>query len=612
MKIASGFLIILLLVMGCRKTWLPLEEYDYRLPRVLFLTTGDGRGEGTVSDGAIVALQAFNRLGAYVRFENRTFLWDATNLNDYDIIIAPTLYGYHDADRMYSLTYMDDRELRTLRDWVKRGGLLVVGENFGRNRPDGVDRVTLGGRLWEKNWVLAPAVGTPLQERDVKGFRLSAVNHLSHQYPNPLIMEVENSAYILLPPDSVLGDTTQFQVWFQWEDARSGRHFPAVFVHRYGKGHLVYFSASRILHPALDGGLSGTLQIEYLYREMVQLSVGKRHFPLALNPWPHAARAVLAVTFDDGGTLAEYQRALTSLFPYVEKITLFLTGQVPEDIVRWCQNQPQLDLQNHSWSHPRFRGLSYLETLRQIRLPEIRYRQRFRGFRFPYVINSFWGMHILAEQGYSYESSIVVDHTRFYGGGIFPYNIPIFHSSGWFQSLDMLEISPLQHDDWYFYGKGVNEQQNYPEYQQKRDAARYRSYLNNFWQEVIVPEQGIMTVLAHPLYSGKNQILLAPILELVREVHNQGQFWLPSLSQVAEYWHKRHHLVVEVAEQGNTVTAHVRLPAGVSIPGLTLKLPQSPRKTRINRGKGELRTVEGNVYYVFDATDGTEVKFEFE
>jgi peptidoglycan/xylan/chitin deacetylase (PgdA/CDA1 family) len=611
MKIASGILIIFLLIMGCRKTWTPMEEYDYRLPRVLFLTTGDGRGEGTVSDGAIVALQAFNRLGAYVRFENRTFLWDAANLNDYDIIIAPTLYGYHDADRMYSLTYMDDRELRTLRSWVKQGGVLVVGENFGRNRPDGVDRVTLGGRLWEPNWVLAPAVGLPLQEVDVKGFRLSAVNHLSHQYPNPLIMEVENSAYILLPADSAAADTTQFQVWFQWEDARSGKRYPAVFVHHYGKGHLVYFSASRILHPALDGGLSGTLQIEYLYRKMVELSVGKRRFPLALNPWPNAAQAVLAVTFDDGGTLEEYQRALTSLFPYVEKITLFLTGYVSEDILRWCQNQPQLDLQNHSWSHPRFRGLSYLETLRQIRLPEIRYQQRFRGFRFPYVINSFWGMHILAEQGYSYESSIVVDHTRFYGGGIFPYNIPIFHASGWFQSLDMLEISPLQHDDWYFYGKGVNEQENYPEFQQKRDAARYRSYLNNFWQEVIVPEQGIMTVLAHPLYSGKNQILLAPILELVREVHDRGQFWLPSLSDVAEYWHKRHRLIVDVAERGNTVTAHVHLPAGISIPGLTLKLPQSPRKVRINRGSGELHVVDDTAYYIFNATDGVEVRFEF-
>ena len=472
----SFLLLILILFSGCRKTVPEPPDYDYRIPRVLFLTTGDGRGEGTVSDGAIVALQAFNRLGAFVRFENRSILWNGKNLDQYDIIVAPTLYGYHDADRLYSLTYMDDRELTILKNWVKKGGILVSGENFGRNTTDGTDRVTITGELSEKNWVLGTVIGTPLQEIDVKNFRLSATETLAEDFPNPLIMKVSSSGYILLPPrgsaEKMFGDSLEFQVWFKWQNTKTGTVYPAVFSHTYGKGQMVYFTVSRILHPALDGGLSGTLLIEKLYRRIYQLAMGERRYPIYLNPWPGAAQAALILTFDDGGTPEEYKYAFTSLFPYLNHISLFITGHTPAEVVEWCKNQPQIQLENRSLNHSRFRELDYLTTRKEIQLNELEHHTRFTAFRFPYFMNSFWGMLVLEESGYLCDSSIPVDHTRFYGGGIFPYNIPIFRPSGLIKTLNLLEISPLQHDDRYLYGEKATGEKNYPEFRQKRDATR--------------------------------------------------------------------------------------------------------------------------------------------
>ncbi len=51
-----------------------LHSLEYRLPKVLFITSGDGEGQGTVSDGVILALQEFNKSGAFVRLENRQIL----------------------------------------------------------------------------------------------------------------------------------------------------------------------------------------------------------------------------------------------------------------------------------------------------------------------------------------------------------------------------------------------------------------------------------------------------------------------------------------------------------------------------------------------------------
>ncbi len=66
-----------------------LQGLEYQLPKVLFITTGDGDGQGTVSDGVVLALQEFNKSGAFVRLENRTVLYNIEELNKYEIMIIP-------------------------------------------------------------------------------------------------------------------------------------------------------------------------------------------------------------------------------------------------------------------------------------------------------------------------------------------------------------------------------------------------------------------------------------------------------------------------------------------------------------------------------------------
>ncbi|MEA1973042.1 MAG: hypothetical protein U9N34_07110 [Candidatus Cloacimonadota bacterium] len=60
-----------------------LNAFEYTIPKVLFVTTGDGDGRGTVSDGVILALQEFNKSGAFVRLENRKILHNVRELSQY-------------------------------------------------------------------------------------------------------------------------------------------------------------------------------------------------------------------------------------------------------------------------------------------------------------------------------------------------------------------------------------------------------------------------------------------------------------------------------------------------------------------------------------------------
>ncbi|HOH83805.1 MAG TPA: hypothetical protein PLI16_04275, partial [Bacteroidales bacterium] len=84
------------------------SEQGYMLPRVLIVTTGSNLGNGVLAEGVNIAMQTFNRLGAFVTLKSRDILLDPQELNRYNIMILPTAAGYHDADRRYSLTFMAD------------------------------------------------------------------------------------------------------------------------------------------------------------------------------------------------------------------------------------------------------------------------------------------------------------------------------------------------------------------------------------------------------------------------------------------------------------------------------------------------------------------------
>lgn len=86
---------------------------QFDLPRAVLLTTGDGDGRGTVSDGVVLAIQAMGKAGTPLWLDNRQILHDPQALARFSILIVPTTYGYHDADRRYSLSFCLIKRSRT-------------------------------------------------------------------------------------------------------------------------------------------------------------------------------------------------------------------------------------------------------------------------------------------------------------------------------------------------------------------------------------------------------------------------------------------------------------------------------------------------------------------
>jgi len=151
-----------------------LNGLEYKLPKVLFITTGDGDGQGTVSDGVILALQEFNKSGAFVRLENRTVLYNTEELNKFEIMIIPTTFGYHDADRRYSLSFLSETEMQNISNWVKQGGTLVSDAYLGRNSLNGEDRISKDNTLNSKNWKLADCFGVELKELNMQNYLIES------------------------------------------------------------------------------------------------------------------------------------------------------------------------------------------------------------------------------------------------------------------------------------------------------------------------------------------------------------------------------------------------------------------------------------------------------
>ena len=128
---------------------------------------------------------------------------------------------------------------------------------------------------------------------------------------------------------------------------------------------------------------------------------------------------------------------------------------------------------------------------------------------------------------------------------------------------------------------------------------------------MILPEKGLMTITAHAGYSGKNQILLSPILNLVGEVYASGKYWITSLQEVAAYWRQRNDLKIGVKEEGSTVTLKIELPEGIVIENLSLKLPTKPQEFRLKEKAGELKEIDGDFYLIFDARNGEVAQLQF-
>jgi len=578
MRLKIGISFLLLLLIGTLRA-----QTSYQLPKVLYLTTGDGNGQGTISDGVVLASQSFNKLGVFVRLENKSVLLQPEVLKQYQIIIAPTIPSYHDLPLPEALTFLSDDEMGNLSEWVKNGGTLVAGENIGRNTPDKKDRLTEKGILDKTTWQLSQCFGVELKEIESGNFSLQADEKgIWKDIDKPFI----KSPWRLVP----VKVSKTVEVWMIQENRNVT--YPALVVNKYGSGNAVLLPTFRLLHPESDGGISTENEINRFYKRIVDLSCGKRRYPVYISPWKNAHTTAYCQTFDDGGTPEQYQRIIRFINDNNLPTVFFVTPHIRPDVQSMLKNEKLISLQGHSFNHPDFRKLDFDQTQSEFLLNRNYWHKKFTGFRFPYVSNSFWGMYLLDRLGFKYETSIAANNLEFIRGSVVPYNVPVFKDD-FFTSLNLLEISQIYRSDWYFYQKVLDENIDYNTVLQKKDAKRFKEYLFRYFDEVVKPNNGVMVFLGHPMYSNISEVTLQPLQEFIDYIKIQN-VWITSANTVAERWNKLKSLEVSVNENNSQVTLNIK--SNFQIDGLSFKLPEKPEEVIFRKPYQLIK--RDNIYYL--------------
>ncbi len=318
--------------------------------------------------------------------------------------------------------------------------------------------------------------------------------------------------------------------------------------------------------------------------------------------------SAFCLTFDVGGSLDQYQRIQSFVKQQKITATMFVTKNIDQEIKTWLEKQDQIILESNSQTRPDFRTLNFQQTVQELLENQSFYKRQFEGFRFPFTNNSFLGMKALNELDFIYDSSIAVNHLEFYRGSLFPYNIPIF-KDGYYQSLDLLEISQNFHDDWYYF-QDVLTNDNYDETNIKQDAAKYDAYLQTMWKRAIKSEQGLMVFQGHPMYSGMSQTAMQPLEKIVQTVKDDDA-WITSIGEVAHYWNQRKGLEISVSELGNEVTMNFKFGDNSRIDNLSFMLPSHPKKV-ISAGKTQILENDSGLFLVLESVrNGDEITLKF-
>ncbi len=513
------------------------------IPRVLFLTSSFD-GKGVLPTGAHLVLEEFSRHGAFVTFHDKSILYSPDSLKKFNIIIAPTSYGYHDVDRPLSLTYLDTISMNNIVNWIKNGGFFIAGGNIGRNTLYGKDRILSGNILTAEEWPLGRAFGFDMVEIDIKGFKLKKMKSkpdLFDWYDDP-VRPVEKTDDWLLVPVHERKDVKNLMVWTDGNKVYGG-----VTLRKYGDGYAMLLTSFLLLHPSFDGGWADVPQITRFYHNLVMFSMGIKKYPTGVDPWPDGKKAVLAVTLDDGGKMSMYQLTLNSLLERVPSLTFFVTGKLDTKILNFIKRFKQVEIGNHSFNHPFFRDLNLNQSIAEIEMTE-KAIGKSRVFRFPYVNYTPQGLYALWTHGFKYESSIRVDHLNTFKGAIFPYNL-VFSFGNDLITTDLIEMSPIK-SDWFFYQKIYAD--NYPVKEKIASMKAYKSYLETMWS-IIKDARGMMVQMGHPMYEGYNKNFLKPLLDFLDEVRADKEVWMTNLGGIYDWWKKVRNVRVEVEEQKNEI-----------------------------------------------------------
>ncbi len=519
-------------------------------PRVLFLTTGSD-GMGLLPSGANICLEVMDGLGAFAEVADKSVLLDRARLDSTRIIVAPTIAGYHDADRQFSLSFLDSASMANLVEWVQSGGILIAGENIGRNTLEGEDRVASGNLIDEREWPLAAVFGYPMQEVNLRNFRLvrDSGSALLEAY-RPDLAQPLTDAWLLVPVESAMAGSVKVQA--RWTDGRTS--YPGVTLNPYGQGYGIMVPHFLLLQPSVDGGAGDVQAITEFYRRAFALAF-QGGPEVYVNPWPGAHRSALAVTVneagaDSGGPGIEPMLGRLLGVPGSGDIDVFVTGRVSQPTLDYLRQEPRVKLASLSFSHPYFRDLDYCRTVWEIARLEDHLRMPISGFRFPFSNRTAAGMFILAQRGYRYESSLFVDHAAGFAGALFPYNLTVWSRGQYCLGTDLLELSPTL-EDWDFYGDGALAD-GYPPAAQTRDAQRLAARLQSVWHDLVCDRRGMMVLVLHAQYSGYSDATLEPVTQFLTAVSKSGDAWCSSLDGIASWWNARRNVDIRMKCGGGT------------------------------------------------------------
>jgi len=595
------FSAIAVCLINCKKSVDKNGGSGYKLPKVLYITTGSNQGNGLLPEGVTIAIQTFNRSGALVELSSRDALLDPLFLEDYSIMILSTAIGYHDIDRKYSLTFLSDKEVEIITGWVKNGGHLIAGDNVGRNQMDATDRSSISGKLTPDNWMFSNCFGVTLEEKNIKHFRVEG--NIQDQIRGVFIPTQTEERWTLVV-DSLHSNNTK--VLGKWVN-NDQKEYPALVQNSFGKGMAYLLPSSYLLHPANVGGYWSAKNIEDFYEYVLDEYYSDIKYRVKLNPWPNAHENSFCISLNASGKKDEYERIFSLLNRENITPTVFVNRDVGEEVKRMLEKQ-NANIESNGYKTLNYRDINYNQTVHEILMNENYWDRKFKGFRFPYTRNSCFGMFGLNELGYIFDSSIGADNTNIFYGSVFPYNIPVA-TPNFYKTLNILEISPTFHDD-YFYYKGFIEDEEYNNEKQVKDSRLFEEYLQNYWKYSTKPYSGVMVFIGHPVYSGHNQITLAPLESIIKTVKKDNA-WIVSMEELSDYWNKIRQLAFYINEKKESVVISVSAPEGIIINDVTLKLEVKPEDVKVSMGKIYTIKKDDNYYLVFNAADKQKVEIMF-
>ncbi|MCF8308494.1 MAG: beta-galactosidase trimerization domain-containing protein [Bacteroidales bacterium] len=567
-----------------------------QLPRVLIVTTGLTGQDATLPKGIVIAMQAFNRKGAMVKLETRNILYKPGRLKNYNMIILSTAPGYHDADRKYSLSYMAEAELENLKDFVDNGGVLISGDNVGRNKPDGIDRIALHEKLEPGNYPLSECFGVKLTERNMEGYRI--YGKLDDSDDEYLRSEAGKNFYTLVPDSIISGKAEIMANWVNASDT-----LPAIVKNRYGKGTAYLLASSKFLHPAGAGGNVSSKKIMGFYEAVVDDFYEQNNIPLRLNPWPGGHDYAFSVTMNSSGKQKHYKR----FFEFMEKNRLtaefFVEGQVDQK-VKEALVKNDIPLQSSGYDFTNYRNLNYTQALQDMLRNENLWGKEFEGFRFPFTMPAFWGLMALSENDYAFDSSIGANNLEFIHGSVVPHNV-VIADQGFYKTTDIVELAPVYNDDYYYF-KDIRKLRKQSPRKMVRKTQLYQKYLENYWKYAVKPYRGLMVYQGHPRYVANNDTTIRALENLVDRV-KEDDTWIAPTSKIADFRRNLMKMKFYTKHENERVSMTIDSPEDIKVEDVSIKLDFHPEEIEVKQGEGKIHSDPSGYYIVFDAFEGQKI-----